>query len=613
MKRLSFILVLVVAVLASSFVDAHDEDLPPSVETEKTETIKTVEEIPYVSPTPSPSAYFAESFDDLSAYKSRWIPSDAKKDDADEAIAKYDGQWSVEAVSENALQGDLGLVLKSKAKHHAISARFSRPFVFDKKPLIVQYEVNLQNGQECGGAYLKLLTDAKDLNLKKFQDKTPYTIMFGPDKCGNDAKLHFIFRHRNPVNGTISEKHSKKPHAVLDEYFKDKKSHLYTLVLKPDNTYQVFVDNTIVNEGNLLDDFTPPVNPPEEIDDLNDVKPDDWDEREKIVDPEAKKPDDWNEDAPKQITDPKAVKPADWLDDESEMVSDPDAVKPSDWDEEMDGEWEAPLINNPKCEKIGCGEWKPPLIDNPDFKGKWYAPYIDNPNYQGKWKPKRIPNPHYFEDKHPFKMDSIGAVGFELWSMSDGIYFDNLLVVDDRSVAQQWASETWEIKKKKVDSEAVGLVDRLMDYTNSHPWLYAVYVVVIGLPIVLFAVFCCSSEDKSKKQSSSKKTDEITPDDQQGTSEDNLIEEDEEVEAVADEENTFKPPTPPRRSTRVKKSSLKIDEEEGAGDVSGHNSQAEEDANVEPVDDEAASNPEEPSGGDTTPGRSPRKRRARKE
>ena len=32
-------------------------------------------------------------------------------------------------------------------------------------------------------------------------DKTPYTIMFGPDKCGNDDKLHFIFRHKHPKTG----------------------------------------------------------------------------------------------------------------------------------------------------------------------------------------------------------------------------------------------------------------------------------------------------------------------------------------------------------------------------------------------------------------------------
>ena len=37
-----------------------------------------------------------------------------------------------------------------------------------------------------------------------------------------------------------------------------------------------------MNHGNLLNDFSPPVNPPAEIEDVNDRKPEDWDEREKV-------------------------------------------------------------------------------------------------------------------------------------------------------------------------------------------------------------------------------------------------------------------------------------------------------------------------------------------
>lgn len=59
----------------------------------------------------------------------------------------------------------------------------------------------MQNGLECGGAYVKLLSKSDSLILEQFTDKTPYTIMFGPDKCGNDAKLHFIFRHKHPLTG----------------------------------------------------------------------------------------------------------------------------------------------------------------------------------------------------------------------------------------------------------------------------------------------------------------------------------------------------------------------------------------------------------------------------
>jgi hypothetical protein len=50
----------------------------------------------------------------------------------------------------------------------------------------------------------------------------------------------------------------------------------------------------------------------------------DWDEREKIPDPEATKPEDWDETAPRQIPDLAAEKPDGWLDDEPDMVPDPE-------------------------------------------------------------------------------------------------------------------------------------------------------------------------------------------------------------------------------------------------------------------------------------------------
>lgn len=248
------------------------------------------------------------------------MKSQAKKDDIAEEIAKYDGIWAVESPHRSLLENDYGLVLKSKAKHAAISSRLNKPFVFTGKPLVVQYEVTLQEGQDCGGSYIKLLSSGPETtDLTKFNDKTPYTIMFGPDKCGNDIKLHFIFRHLNPINGSIEEKHSKKPKDRLEEPFKDKQPHLYKLVLNPDNTFKVSVDHKVINEGHMLMDFTPAVNPEKEINDPKDFKPESWDEREKIPDPTAVKPDDW--DVPPQIVDPAASKPENWLDDEEDMIA----------------------------------------------------------------------------------------------------------------------------------------------------------------------------------------------------------------------------------------------------------------------------------------------------
>lgn len=64
---------------------------------------------------------------------------------------------------------------------------------------------------------------------EQFNDRTPYSIMFGPDKCGEDYKLHFIFRHKNPLNGDVEEKHAKRPDVDLKKIYTDKKTHLYTL------------------------------------------------------------------------------------------------------------------------------------------------------------------------------------------------------------------------------------------------------------------------------------------------------------------------------------------------------------------------------------------------
>lgn len=102
-------------------------------------------QVEYQSPYATPGLfYFAEHFDNLADFGKKWIKSQAKKDDAADEISKYDGEWSLEAPNRPILRNDLGLVLKSKAKHAAISSRLIKPFVFSDKPLVVQYEVTLQ-------------------------------------------------------------------------------------------------------------------------------------------------------------------------------------------------------------------------------------------------------------------------------------------------------------------------------------------------------------------------------------------------------------------------------------------------------------------------------------
>jgi hypothetical protein len=57
----------------------------------------------------------------------------------------------------------------------------------------------------------------------------------------------------------------------------------------PNNTYDVLFNKESQRSGNLLEDFTPPVNPAKEIDDPEDKKPEDWVNEKRISDPDAVK------------------------------------------------------------------------------------------------------------------------------------------------------------------------------------------------------------------------------------------------------------------------------------------------------------------------------------
>jgi len=217
--------------------------------------------------------------------------------------------------------------------------------------------------------------------------ETPYLVMFGPDICGpGTKKVHVIFNYQGK-NHLIN----KEVRCKDDVY-----THVYTLIIEPDQTYQVLIDGDKVQSGNLEDDWS--FLPPKKIKDPEASKPSDWDDRATIDDPEDTKPDDWEQ---------------------PEHIADPDATKPEDWDDEMDGEWE------------------PPMIDNPNFKGEWKPKQIDNPAYKGPWIHPEIENPEYKEDSEIYRYPAVCGFGFDLWQVKSGTIFDNVLVTDDAAVAEE--------------------------------------------------------------------------------------------------------------------------------------------------------------------------------
>merc|ERR1719504_583531 len=273
------------------------------------------------------------------------------------------------------------------------------------KPLVIQFTVKHEQNIDCGGGYIKLF-DCK-LDQADMHGESPYNIMFGPDICGpGTKKVHVIFEHKGK-NHLI-----KKDIRCKDDVF----THLYTLIVNTDGTYEVLIDNDSAQTGSLTDDwdFLPP----------NTIK-----------DPEAKKPDDWVDQA--KLDDPEDVKPEDW--DKAEHTADPDATKPEDWDDEMDGEWE------------------PPMIDNPDYKGAWVHPEIDNPEYNEA------------DAEGIAKYEENCKIGFDLWQVKSGTIFDNVIITDDPAAAKKAGEELWaatkdaekkmkdeqdEEERKKADEEA---------------------------------------------------------------------------------------------------------------------------------------------------------------
>merc|ERR1711953_478131 len=184
-------------------------------------------------------------------------------------------------------------------------------------------------------------------------------------------------------------------------------SHLYTMILKPDNTVVVEIDQEEIYKGSIKDD--------------------------------------WEVLKPKEISDPDDKKPEDWSDES--MIDDPAEKKPDDWDDEEDGEWEAPMK------------------DNPAYKGDWTAKRISNPAYKGFWEAKKIANPEYQDDDAVYKFDALGFVGFDLWQVKGGTIFDNVIITDDKAEADAFAKK-WkalsevENSKKKEEDDAKAAADK---------------------------------------------------------------------------------------------------------------------------------------------------------
>lgn len=120
---------------------------------------------------------------------------------------------------------------------------------------------------------------------------------------------------------------------------------------------------------------------------------------------------------------------------------------------------------------------------------------------------------------HIFHLTHILIVAFELWTISDNIAFDNILITDDIEVAKQVSLETYQIKKEISDEKTDNVIVKAMKYANKNPWAWGVYLLVLAVPLLLFIAFCCVSHKKPAVEEEpqydpavAKKTDKSKPD-----------------------------------------------------------------------------------------------------
>ena len=277
-------------------------------------------------------------------------------------------------------------------KYYCMSCDIGETFSNLGKDLIIAYTVKNQNKVQKSGAYIKLWPEGID--QEQINGDTPWYVMFGPDHNGklNDM-LKCAIRYRNRMFEQKS--HHSSP--------SDDDTYLHTLVIHPDWTFEIHLNDQLERKANMEDEF-------------DFVRP------RLIPDPNAKKPADWCDEP--EIYDPTVRKPLDW--DQPMVIDDPLDEPPDDWNETL------------------SGPYKPRRIPNPRYKGTWYAPIIPNPLYRGKWEAPLVPNPLFEQEKDTYAFQKIRYVGFDIWVEQCGILFDKIFIGDDWQEYRAYLSVTWE-------------------------------------------------------------------------------------------------------------------------------------------------------------------------
>lgn len=185
---------------------------------------------------PKCDVLFSETFN-FKTSPIHWIPTEAKN---------YTNDWMVrETQIPQTMKDENALYVTGSNIYSAVSRKLEKPINITAKNFVLQYEMRPEFAFTCSGAYLKLF--GRKFQPETLTNETDYALMFGPDRCGQNKKVHFIFNEIDPV----TKKLNKIEIEDVPKPMEDQLTHLYTLVLTKDNTYFIFIDNRIKKTGKL--------------------------------------------------------------------------------------------------------------------------------------------------------------------------------------------------------------------------------------------------------------------------------------------------------------------------------------------------------------------------
>uniref|UniRef100_A0A8C2YK98 Calreticulin-3 n=1 Tax=Chinchilla lanigera TaxID=34839 RepID=A0A8C2YK98_CHILA len=308
------------------------------------------------------TVYFQEEFLDGERWRNRWVPStnDSRLGHFRLSSGKFYGHK----------EKDKGLQTTQNGRFYAISARFP-PFSNKGRTLVLQYTVKHEQKMDCGGGYVKVFPAG--LDQRTLGTKSPYYIMFGPDICGYDLmKVHVILQFKNEYH-----ENKKSIKCKVDGF-----THLYTLILRPDLSYEVKIDGQTIELGSIEYDW----------------------QLTSLRKAERRPRESWDS-------------PGDW----EKHFLDAGTGKPGDWNSELDGDWPGPMLQ------------KPPYQDGLKPEG------ID----QDIWLHEKMRSTSYLTQYDLSEFENIGAIGLELWQVRSGTIFDNFLLTDDEEYAESFGKATW--------------------------------------------------------------------------------------------------------------------------------------------------------------------------